>query len=96
MHVFCVYYKNTQTIPNIIYNIFFAANFIKFDSSIHSHYLNKYIFARPNYSLDQSNRLPLTMLNLDRSCFENSVDLDQLASEKPADQDPHCCLLTGE
>ena len=28
--------------------------------------------------------------------FENSVDPDQLASEKPADQDPHCfplCLL---
>ena len=22
--------------------------------------------------------------------FENSVDPDQLASEKPADQDPHC------
>ena len=29
------------------------------------------------------------MLNTDLSCFENSVDLDQLASEKPADQDPH-------
>ena len=27
----------------------------------------------------------LTMLNLDRSCFQNGVDLDQLASEKPAD-----------
>ena len=22
--------------------------------------------------------------------FENSVDPDQLASQKPADQDPHC------
>ena len=25
--------------------------------------------------------------------FENSVDPDQLASEKPADQDPHCFPL---
>ena len=30
------------------------------------------------------------MVNLDISCFQNSVDLDQLASEKPADQGPHC------
>ena len=30
------------------------------------------------------------MQNLDISCFENSVDSDQLASKKPADQDPHC------
>ena len=29
------------------------------------------------------------MLNSDKSCFENSVDSDQLASEKPADQDPN-------
>ena len=29
------------------------------------------------------------MLNPDIFCFENSVDPDQLASEKPADQDPH-------
>ena len=27
------------------------------------------------------------------SCFENSEDPDQLASEKPADQDPHCFPL---
>ena len=33
------------------------------------------------------------MLNLDISHFENSVDPDQLASEKPADQDPHCLPL---
>ena len=26
----------------------------------------------------------------DISCFENNVDPDQLASRKPADQDPHC------
>ena len=31
--------------------------------------------------------------NLDISCFENSVDPDQLASEKPADQGPHCFPL---
>ena len=31
-----------------------------------------------------------TMLNLDMSCFENIVDPDQLASEKPADQGPYC------
>ena len=28
--------------------------------------------------------------NLDISCFRNIVDPDQLASEKPADQGPHC------
>ena len=32
------------------------------------------------------------MLIQDMSCFENSVDPDQLASEKPADQDLHCFL----
>ena len=31
-----------------------------------------------------------TMLNLDIFCFENNVDLDQLASQKSADQDLHC------
>ena len=30
------------------------------------------------------------MLNPEISVFENNVDPDQLASEKPADQDPHC------
>ena len=30
------------------------------------------------------------MLNSDISCFENSVDPDQLASEKQADEDLHC------
>ena len=30
------------------------------------------------------------MLNPDITWFENSVDPDQLASGKPADQDPHC------
>ena len=32
----------------------------------------------------------------DISYFENSVDPDQLPSEKPADRDPHCfqlCLI---
>ena len=29
------------------------------------------------------------MLNPDTSCFENSVEQDQLASEKPADQGLH-------
>ena len=29
------------------------------------------------------------MLKLDISCFENRVDPDRLASEKPADQDQH-------
>ena len=37
--------------------------------------------------------LTLTMLSPDISCFENSVDPDQLASEKPADQDQHCFKL---
>ena len=30
------------------------------------------------------------MLNMDVSCFKNSVDPDQLASLKPVNQDPHC------
>ena len=33
------------------------------------------------------------MLNCDALCYENSVDPDQLASEKPADQDPHWSQL---
>ena len=33
--------------------------------------------------------LTLNMLSPDISCLENSVDPDHLASEKPADQDPH-------
>ena len=33
------------------------------------------------------------MLNPDISSFENSVNLDQLASQKPADHDPHCFQL---
>ena len=42
--------------------------------------------------------IPLnTKLSPDMSSFENSVDPDQLASEKPADLDPHCfysaCIL---
>ena len=41
-------------------------------------------------------RLTLTMLNQKISGFENSVDLDQLASEKPADQDLHCFPLCLE
>ena len=34
-----------------------------------------------------------TMLSLDVFYLENSVDPDQLASEKPADQDLHCFPL---
>ena len=33
------------------------------------------------------------MLSSDISCFENSVDSNQLASEKPADQDLQCFPL---
>ena len=47
-----------------------------------------------NLSLDSTNahftRLALDLLNLNYSSLENSVDPDQLASEKPADQDPRC------
>ena len=35
----------------------------------------------------------LSMRNPDISNFENSVDPDQLASEKPADLDLHCFPL---
>ena len=38
-------------------------------------------------------RLTLTMGIQDKSDFENSVDPDQLASKKPADQDQHCFQL---
>ena len=41
-------------------------------------------------------RLTLTMLKQNIFCFENSVDLDQLASMKPADQDLHCFPLCFE
>ena len=43
-----------------------------------------------NASVIMENVLTLTMLNLDVPCFVNIVDSDQLASEKPADQDLHC------
>ena len=33
------------------------------------------------------------MLKMDIGCFENSVDPDQLASEKLADQDSYCFAL---
>ena len=36
------------------------------------------------------NSLTLVMLNSDISCFEKFVDPDQLASQIPADQGPHC------
>ena len=41
-------------------------------------------------SLKMSNIKTYTMLNQDVTFFQNSVDPDQLASEKPADQDLHC------
>ena len=37
--------------------------------------------------------LSLTMLNIDTFFFENSVDPNQLVSQKPADQNPHCFPL---
>ena len=39
--------------------------------------------------------LTFTMRNWDISCFENCVDPDQLASQKPADQDLHCFHFTN-
>ena len=36
------------------------------------------------------NFLTLVLLNPDLSVFENSVDSDQLPSQKPDDQDVHC------
>ena len=38
--------------------------------------------------------LTFTLLKSDISCFGNSVEPDQLASEKPADQDPYCLNST--
>ena len=34
------------------------------------------------------------MLNFDISCFKNSANTDQQASEKPADQELHCFALS--
>ena len=42
------------------------------------------------YSQVLHDSIALILLNPDVSRFENSVDPDQLTSEKPADQDPHC------
>ena len=36
------------------------------------------------------------MLIQDISCFENTVDPDQPASEKPADLDPQCFHCVGK
>ena len=36
------------------------------------------------------------MLNPETSCFKNSVDPDQLASEKPANQDPQECSASKD
>ena len=44
------------------------------------------------WSADDFN-LTHTMLNYDAYHCENSVDPDQLASVKPADQDPYCFPL---
>ena len=46
--------------------------------------------------MEKRKKINLTMLNPYISRFENSADPDQLASEKPADQDAYCfplCLL---
>ena len=43
--------------------------------------------------------LMFTLPYMDMSCFENEVDSNQLASEKPADQGPNCfppCLEVHE
>ena len=48
------------------------------------------------FRITHQDLLTLSMLNLNISCFENSVEQDQLASKKPPDPDPHCfplCLL---
>ena len=43
--------------------------------------------------IQKQRNLNLAMLKPDISCFKNCVDPDQLASQKPADQDPHCFLI---
>ena len=50
--------------------------------------------AYPSFSLTSRPQFnPHIAIYSDLSGFENSVDPDQLASEKPADQDPHCFPL---
>ena len=45
----------------------------------------------------QQDSITLTILKKQNvSYFEYSLDPDQLASEKPADQDPHCFLLYND
>ena len=52
--------------------------------------MKSYNWRKKHYSKYVRHTLILTILNPDLSHYENSVDSDQLASEKPADQDPHC------
>ena len=43
---------------------------------------------------DKEKKQP-TILNSDISCFENSEDPDQLASQKPADLDLQCLFYSA-
>ena len=47
------------------------------------------IYRYPVYKRLNLNFLTHIMPSQDISCFENSVDPDQLASQLPADQEPH-------
>ena len=49
--------------------------------------------SEPVFCIQYVKIITITMLNLDKSCFENTVDPGQPASEKPADQDSHCFPL---
>ena len=56
--------------------------------------LENFVLSNFNVSMfEKKSALTLTMLNSDTFVFENTVDPDQLASEKPANQDPHCFPL---
>ena len=58
--------------------------------------MKNYSWRKKHYSKYAQHTLIFSKLHPDLSHFENSVDPDQLASQKPADQDPHCfsiCML---
>ena len=55
----------------------------------HNHSFHKKTYNLHHY---RKRLLTLIMLSMDISYFENSVDPDQLASRKPADQELRCFL----
>ena len=71
---------------------------------MHIRLVNVYLLNVPSVSSPYFNKTKRTShlgnwhalsleIRSDITCLENSVDPNQLASEKPADQDTHCFLI---